>query len=334
MKCPDDGQVYGFVCKTLPFGAVASVLHFNRFARFLKAVFLRCGVVACNYFDDYPIVELSPLSDNTEGTLKAITKLLGITVAEDKDESFSSMTDLLGVTLDLTDRDMDKFGCATSSNVKRISHWRWTKFAESQILGRAGGLALKTLRQLETRRCSKVDLDAEQITMFGFLKRRLNHAKPRSITTTPSCPPVLVFTDGAYEPADMAGDLVGRSSIGGVIFVRETSHIVCRAFGCVVPKAVVDMWARAGKKHLIGQTELYAVVLARKLWASYINNSRCIFFIDHGGVTSACIKGNAKDAAWRTLLLKMEEVDEAAPALGWFTRVPSARNIADGPSRG
>ena len=108
LKCPDDGRVYGFVCKTLPFGAVASVLHFNRFARFLKAVFLRCGVVACNYFDDYPIVELSPLSDNTEGTLRAITKLLGITVAEDKDESFSSMTDLLGVTLDLTDQDMNE----------------------------------------------------------------------------------------------------------------------------------------------------------------------------------------------------------------------------------
>ena len=42
LKCPDDGQVYGFACKTLPFGAVASVLHFNRFARFLRAVFLRC----------------------------------------------------------------------------------------------------------------------------------------------------------------------------------------------------------------------------------------------------------------------------------------------------
>ena len=101
--------------------------------------------------------------------------------------------------------------------------------------------------------------------MFGFLKRRLNHARPRSITTTSSCPPVLVFTDGAYEPADMADDLVGNASIGGVIFVRETSHIVCRAFGCVLPKVVVEAWARAGKKHLIGQTELYAVVLARKL---------------------------------------------------------------------
>ena len=51
------------------------------------------------------------------------------------------------------------------------------------------------------------------------------------------------------------------------------------------------MCAKTGKKHLIGQTELYAVVLARKVWASYINNCRCIFFIDHAGVMSACIKG-------------------------------------------
>ena len=243
LKCPDDGQVYGFVCKTLPFGAVASVLHFNRFARFLKAVFLRCGVVTFNYFDDYPIVELSPLSDNTEGTLKAITKLLGITVAEDKDKSFSSMTDLLGVTLDLTDGDMDEVRVCNKLerkkdltvsldevidskciNPKHIpSLCGRLQFAESQILGRAGGLALKTLRQLETRRCTKIDLDAEQITMFGFLKRRLNHAKPRSITTTSSCPPVLVFTDGACEPAGMAGDLVGKASIGGGIFVTSVS---------------------------------------------------------------------------------------------------------------
>ena len=256
LKCPDDGQVYGFVCKTLPFGAVASVLHFNRFARFLKAVFLRCGVVACNYFDDYPIVELSPLSDNTEGTLKAITKLLGITVAEDKDESFSSVTDLLGVTLDLTDQDMGEVRVCNKLERKKDltlaldevidsrfinpmhipSLFGRLQFAESQILGLAGGLALKTLRQLETRRCSKVDLDAEQITMFGFLRRRLNHAKPRSITTTSSCPPVLVFTDRAYEPADMEGDLVGKSSIGGVIFIRESSHYLqsfwlCRTEG-------------------------------------------------------------------------------------------------------
>ena len=123
LKCPNDGQVYGFACKALPSGAVASVLHFNRFARFLKAVFLRCGVIACNNFDDYPIIELTTSSDNTDGTLRAVTKLLGITVAEDKDESFSSKTDLLGGLIPT----WTKFVCATSSNERKILSCRWTK---------------------------------------------------------------------------------------------------------------------------------------------------------------------------------------------------------------
>ena len=80
---------------------------------------------------------------------------------------------------------------------------------------------------------------------------------------------------------------------------------------------------------MIGQTELYAVVIARLVWANYIDKQRCIFFIDHGGVMSACIKGNAKDLSWRVLLLKMEEHDELAPVIGWFTRVPSSSNTAD-----
>ena len=128
--------------------------------------------------------------------------------------------------------------------------------------------------------------------------------------------------------------MVGRASIGGVVFVQGTEGLSCRAFGCILPRSVVESWAKTGKKHLIGQTELYAVVLARKLWAFYLKNTRCIFFIDHGGVMSSCIKGNAKDSSWRTLLLCMEEFDEASPMLGWFTRVPSLSNIADGPSRG
>ena len=354
LKNPHDGQVYGFACKTLPFGAVASVLHFNRFARFLKAVFLRCGVIACNYFDDYPIVELSTLGDNTDGTLRAITKLLGVTVAEEKDASFSDKTDLLGVTLDLSDDIMGEVRvCNKPDRKKDLSQaldniitsgkinpleiptlFGRLQFAESQILGRAGGLAMKTLRKLEALRCKSVDISDEQKLMFGFLKSRLNHSRPRSISTKPYSPPVLVFTDGAYEPSGDSEDTVGVASIGGVIYYRENSSVKCRAFGCILPDDLVKSWASKGKKHLIGETELYAVVLARRIWASYLDNQRSIFFIDHGGVMSSCIKGNAKDATWRTLLLRMEQYDERFPSLSWFTRVPSASNIADGPSRG
>ena len=170
--------------------------------------------------------------------------------------------------------------------------------------------------------------------MFSSLHKRLNHSKPRCITTTPACAPAVIFTDGAYEPGCEQEAFAGTASIGGVLYYLDGSGYSCRAFGCILPQQLVVSWSKSGKKHLIGQTELYAVVIARFIWAKYIDDSRCIFFIDHGGVMSVCIKGNAKDVSWRALLLKMEECDEQSPVIGWFTRVPSSSNIADGPSRG
>ena len=263
-------------------------------------------------------------------------------------------TDLLGVTVDLSDELLDEVRVCNKLERKKdlskalgeIIHSRRInpmqipslfgrlQFAESQILGRAGGLALKFLRKLENMNVRSVELQDEQVQMFSFLQKRLNHSKPRCITTSSETLPTLVFTDGAYEPGGDSDGLVGTASIGGVIYYHDGLQYHCRAFGCILPRSLVEKWAKTGKRHLIGQTELYAVVIARLVWSNYIDNKRCIFFIDHGGVMSACIKGNAKDLSWRTLLLKMEEHDELAPVIGWFTRVPSASNIADGPSRG
>ena len=85
---------------------------------------------------------------------------------------------------------------------------------------------------------------------------------------------------------------------------------------------------------MIGQTELYAVVVARVLWTEFLSGSRRFFFIDHTGVLSASINGSSTDRSWRELLLHLEAADEADPCLPWFHRVPSENNVADPPSRG
>ena len=105
------------------------------------------------------------MTDNTDGTLKAVAKLLGITVAEDMDESFSTKTDLLGGALDLSEPDMGEIRVCNKPERKKDltvsldevidsgsinplqipSLSGRLQFAEPQILGRAGGLALQTL---------------------------------------------------------------------------------------------------------------------------------------------------------------------------------------------
>eukprot|EP00439_Symbiodinium_sp_Y106_P033806 s6605_g4.t1 len=112
----------------------------------------------------------------------------------------------------------------------------------------------------------------------------------RSLLASPGEPPVLVFTDGACEPAPDGKHL---ATVGGVIIVRGAAAQV-RAFGCKVPDRLVARWA-AQKRHLIGQTELYAAVLARFMWAKLLNDKRVLFFIDHSGVLGSCISGSASE---------------------------------------
>eukprot|EP00435_Cladocopium_sp_Y103_P068239 s333_g31.t1 len=349
LKHPESNVVYGFECLTLPFGSVASVICFNRIARLYQRILNEVLVLATNYFDDYPIIELGYLAKSTESTLKAVADLLGFNVAYDKDLPFSRRADLLGVTLNLED---DTMQCVKVSNkqsrvlemstaLQKIisercifpammpSMFGRLQFCEAQILGRQGRLAMADLRILERSASKKVSLSQDHIDAFESLMNRLTSGTPRTIMTTKPSTPCLVFTDGACEPN---GDsFIG--SIGGVLVIPTEGSFAVRAFGCYMDESVMRGWSNEGKKHLIGPVELYAVAMARTIWSKFLCD-RSIFFVDHGGVLASLISGAARDSIWRVLLLEMERSDSALPSMSWFARVASASNIGDGPSRG
>eukprot|EP00435_Cladocopium_sp_Y103_P038227 s2670_g10.t1 len=78
--------------------------------------------MAANYFDDYPVVEFGGLATNTESTLRAVSKLLGFTVASDKELPFSRKADMLGVTVDLADDTLSKvLVCNKESRVAEMA---------------------------------------------------------------------------------------------------------------------------------------------------------------------------------------------------------------------
>lgn len=151
---------------------------------------------------------------------------------------------------------------------------------------------------------------------------------PRCISLTKE-PPLLVFTDGACE-GGTDGDPF-RASVGGVLLEPEKQP---QFFSGLAPDSLTDLWTDARKKHLIGQVELYAVILARAVWSECINNRRVIFFVDNMAVLDALIRGNSREPTWRALLLQFERDDGSAPCFAWFCCVPSVSNVSDGPSRG
>ena len=62
LKDPADDEPKGFLCRVLPFGSIASVGHFNRVARLVQRIFHEMKLLAANYFDDYPLLEVAELS--------------------------------------------------------------------------------------------------------------------------------------------------------------------------------------------------------------------------------------------------------------------------------
>ena len=103
LKRRADGATMGFVSKTLPFGSVASVLHFNRVSRLLHRIGLDLDIPWTNYYDDFPVVDFKILSEHTAAAARALTSLLGFECALDKELPFDSATEMLGVVLDLND---------------------------------------------------------------------------------------------------------------------------------------------------------------------------------------------------------------------------------------
>eukprot|EP00973_Karenia_brevis_P005302 725379-Karenia_brevis.AAC.1 len=111
------------------------------------------------------------------------------------------------------------------------------------------------------------------------LKSKLLEAPPRVVGPRSAVPPIIVFTDGACED---------RTSIGGVL-VLPSGRL--EAFGAVVSQDLVEAWkSRASQEQVIGQAEIFPVLVARLTWAHDLEGQRAIFFIDNEAARLGLVK--------------------------------------------
>ena len=347
VKDPCSTEVRGYISRVLPFGAGASVTAFNRVARLIQRILQEVGVINFNYFDDYPLLELGALSGSCDKVVHSVLSLLGFECALEKEQEFSHRADLLGVTVDLSDPSLSKVcvankvdrcaevSAAVDEVIRRgslkarevASLFGRIQFMEGQIMGRLGRLALMELRAL-CDSCGNLTLGEVEVAAFRNLQIRMQSGVPRTINAAPPDGCTCVFTDGACEGPEASP----VCSIGGVLYHQVDGRWCTRFFSCSVPPNVIKRWSEAGKKHLIGPVELYAVVCARRVWSRFLNRERVLLFVDHSGVHAACVSGTSKDPIWRSLLVELECADADA-MMGWIARVPSPSNPADAPSK-
>ena len=109
------------------------------------------------------------------------------------------------------------------------------QYADSQIMGRRGKLALSTLRSLVrgsgVHRLSDSDREALEV-----LKSRMESGEPRCIQVGQSGPSLVVYTDGACEPGASDRQVC---TVGGILYARWNGATKVRFFGATLSDAVV-----------------------------------------------------------------------------------------------
>ena len=344
---PKDGPKCFFM-RTLPFGSVASVLHFNRVARLLWRVGIELNLMWFNYFDDYPCISPSIQSNSTMMTVKGIFGLLGFKFAEDKLSDFANSAEMLGVMVDASksSEGLVKIDNKESRETEVVSSLSdilrdaqlipadlpalmgRLQFADMQLSGRGGKLAMADIREIGHESKQPHKLDKDIIESFELLKMRFSQGEPKSfLAEIPVRHPIVVFKDGALETSE---DGTLSATIGAVAIFPNGSVSV---FGSRVDSSVLNAWLQE-HVHPIGLIELYGVGAAYHVWRDGLSNRKAIFFCDNWAALDVYVKGASSQRSWRTLLKSLEKIDMEAKSLIWMARVPSQSDISDAPSRG
>ena len=347
LKNPDTKSAVCFEMRTLPFGSVASVLHFNRISRLIWALGLRLGILWTNYFDDYPTITHEAHQLSTMTCVKGLFELLGFAFGEEKLAPFGEEAKTLGVLVNLSQASQGKIVVDNKPSRKQElletidkvlgdgfvipiqlpSILGRMQFADMQLAGKMGGLAMADLRALGHDSKDKHSLSPEVIDSLVILKQRFSEGKPRTLTAGEPVKPILIYTDGAFEFDDRDEPL---ATIGAVM-LRPNSR--ARVFGTKVHPALLERWL-SESSHPIGLVELYGVATAFEHWSADLKRERVIFFCGNWTTIDVFVRGYSALLSWRHLLLEVEKTDARSESLTWIARVASSSNVADPPSRG
>ena len=348
--CPGQAKAKLFRQLALPFGASASVWSFNRFSRAIHRLGVSIMKLSwCVYFDDFPIIEPEASQRSAYHSSLTLLALLGwdVSSGESKAAAFAEVMPALGVEFDLT--NSARGACLVGNKASRVTQLRALaantlesghllprdaasmrgryQYAEGQTFGHAACSALFSLGVRSRQPGGQSDLTEELRQAIGWLASHVINCPPRRVPMPDGSPPLIIFTDGAFEPG-AEGNMV--ATCGGVLVDGGR----CRSyFGAVVPPRLTKLWASEGSKQLIGQIELVPVVLARRLWASQIQGRKLICFLDNEAGREGLVKGFSPAMYSRQILQAIAAEELKAQAWPWFARVSTHSNVADAPSR-
>ena len=293
------------------------------------------------FFDDLPTMSPKALETSSMQCLVSLGELLGFQCSLEKLRPFANSAAVLGVEVDCSSvaegrllirnkegRTSEVSEVITQAlSVGRLSLKEYQRvmgriqYADAQIMGRTGKLAMAEIRSWVRNAGGDLVLGSESRAAYKLLLHRFSAAEDRVVPCSPTGKTAYIFTDGASE-----GDV---HTIGGILFLEgKQPHF----FACHVPKSLTLEWSKS-LDHLIGPVEAYALVMARVLWHQHVAGLRCVYYVDNFAVLHAFIKGTSPSSHFREALRSFEDKERVEASWPWFSRVPSDSNCADDPSK-
>jgi hypothetical protein len=337
-----------FTQACLPFGACCSVYLFNRLSKCLWKLGIRLfGLFWANYFDDFPMLEPKATVVSAFHSAHHLLKVLGWSVATDAGKSFPFQACFagLGVEFDLalssqrilTVKNKESRVAALNEAVDRVLRLDCLSpneaavlrgrflYAAGQLFGKTAASALFQLGPRARQTAGSFKVDELLRKALTWLTTHITTGRPRAVPMPNGTRPLLVFTDGAYEPTKEGF----VATCGGALLADGKWY----CFGSAVPDVLIHRWLSGGGTQPISQVELLPVLIARRLWSSFWPRRKALFFIDNDSSREGLVKGYSPNEHNRSLIMLIAECELANPCYPWYARVASKANIADGPSR-
>ena len=337
-----------YLMRALPFGASRSVYSFLRASHALW--WLGCvalGLTWSSFFDDFVTFCRSSECKLVAGIIVQYFKLLGWQVSSgDKDLPFAPEFKALGVEIDLKDCQLgfivfkntakrihelvetisELLANGRMSQPEALSLRGRMQFAKAQIWGRAARLCLNAVTEHAYSSCDG-SLSSATCAAMSTFRECLLSSPPRRISGSLD-KPWFVFTDASFQP----NDVDSPCGLGGVLVGPDGRQV--SAFSITLDFACLERLGFPKKKTVIFEAELVALILGMHLWSKFISQSPCVFFVDNNSARDIAISGHARTEPGSTLVGSLLMLEDALAVIAWYSRVASASNIADAPSRG
>ncbi|OLP93607.1 hypothetical protein AK812_SmicGene24498 [Symbiodinium microadriaticum] len=343
----EDGSHSFYLSSSLMFGSTSAVFAFNRVSRSIWWLLTKVLHIPCSHFyDDFPMLVPEDMGSEADASASKFLSLLGWRHAKTgeggKGHPFMSKFDVLGLSADVAQLHLGTLVLSNKEGrAERIQDLLRVVSDEGRITRHQGQVLLGLLRFASgfyggrTLRHVCADLNRlvfsrDNVTpqrlraLCDWASKALTTLPPRTISFAASRPLVHIFTDGCWQD--------GVAGLGAVVFDCATSH--GRVFQGRLPDNLVKAWLSEVGEQIIGQIELYAVLVMRCFLKDDIAGRRTVFWCDNEAARFGLIRNESHSRSMDVMLRAFAKVEDESLSFTWISRVPSASNPSDAPSRG